>query len=77
MLEVLYPRLNRRFMNPKIRLTKNLQLDKEVISKLQEKQMENIIGGVKTSQDVDSSSGANCSCRDSSCNGSVDPVEDL
>jgi hypothetical protein len=64
-------------MNPKIKLTRNLQLDKEVISKLQEKQMENIIGGVKTAGEVDSSSGASCSCRDSSCNGTVDPVEDL
>ena len=61
-------------MNPKIKLTKSLQFDKEVISKLQEKQMENIIGGVKTSQDVDSSSGASCSCRDNSCK-SEDPIE--
>ena len=56
-------------MNPKIKLTKNLQLDKEVIGKLQENQMENIIGGVKTSDDPDSSSGASCSCRDNTCNG--------
>ncbi|WP_146217569.1 class I lanthipeptide [Chitinophaga sp. S165] len=60
-------------MNPKIKLGKSLQLDKEVISKLQEKQMENIIGGVKTSKDVDSSSGSQCSCRDNSC-GTSDPV---
>ncbi|PWV51814.1 class I lanthipeptide [Chitinophaga sp. S165] len=55
-------------MNPKIKLTKSLQLDKEVISKLQEKQMENIIGGVKAVGAVDSSSGSSCSCRDNSCN---------
>jgi hypothetical protein len=61
-------------MNPKIKLTKSLQFDKEVISKLQEKQMENIVGGIKAAGDVDSSSGANCSCRDNSCKGE-DPIE--
>ena len=53
-------------MNPRIKLTRNLQLDKEVISKLQEKQMENITGGIKTAEDVDLPS-QNCSCIHHSC----------
>jgi hypothetical protein len=52
-------------MNPKIKLTRNLQLDKEVISKLQEKQMENITGGIKT-EDIDLPS-RDCSCIHHSC----------
>ncbi|PWV51813.1 class I lanthipeptide [Chitinophaga sp. S165] len=52
-------------MNPKIKLPKSLQFDKEVIGKLQEKQMEHILGGINAAIGADLS--RSCSCIHHSC----------
>jgi hypothetical protein len=60
----------------KIKLKKALKLNIDAITKLQESQMAAIIGG--TSNDVDSSSGPNCTCKNGdTCKPAPAPIGDL
>ena len=56
----------------KIQLKQGLTLTKESLSKLQDRQMSHVKGGK-----LFSSSGASCTCRDSSCKNNLDTIADL